>query len=597
MSTTRYVWGQYTKDSQIGYRTRYRITVEETYKDNGLVNFHFSMSDGQSYAIGSSYYFSESSGSMYPTNLTYYTYDRYSGNRRKAGYMSSTSGYMYYSEKWIEHPSYNGLYMGLNTDWGYGYKYGKTSYQEQYTYYVQGSFIKNISNKSSSAYPNDDYTGSYWYVKLGSDVIDPESISIPEKIVKDENISITLTPSQKKTQPGNVSYMYQYKFGTNGAWTDLGTSSSTTMNLTVPQGTENVQIRALAKDDLGFTSSTWVYSNTVSVINNFPPEPPGSIESKNVIVDQMATITITEATDSDGYITNYYWERSIDGSAFTQIAETDSMTLSIEDGISVDWGTVTYRVRAKDDYGAYSEYITSLTYTINEGYLMISAPQYNLGEQTNPFMFIFSVNTTGETLHPTAHVIALLDGEVVYENEENALGVDNLIPIDSRLLSAKTHTITIQASKEGYITADALNIFNIPGITAPGGGVIEQLQNSQGEAVLPYTLGQCVIGKDGKDMNTLLEEYQDSQIKVYSGMYAGTGSFGESNPNVIAVEFTPKFAFIAQVGNATGIIWGGSPTVGDVTIQAVSGSLSWFANSAEAQYNTSGTNYYYMILG
>lgn len=581
MSTTRYVWGQYSKDSQIGYRTRYR----ETTSDEGY--YLVSLGGSSTFQISSGYSFSSYSGTFSRTGVSTYTWNNY-GNY-PGGYIALTGNRLVYASSW------RGALRGVQTDDAVLHE--AESYQQQYTYYVQGSFIKNISNKSSSAYPNDDYTGSYWYVKLGSDVIDPESISIPEKIVKDENISITLTPSQKKTQPGNVSYTYQYKFGTNGAWTDLGTSSSTTMNLMVPQGTENVQIRALAKDDLGFTSSTWIYSNTVSVINNFPPEPPGSIESKNVIVDQMATITITEATDSDGYITNYYWERSIDGSAFTQIAETDSMTLSIEDGISVDWGTVTYRVRAKDDYGAYSEYITSLTYTINEGYLMISAPPYNLGEQTNPFMFIFSVNTTGETLHPTAHVIALLDGEVVHENEENALGVDNLIPIDSRLLSAKTHTITIQASKEGYITADALNIFNIPGITAPSGGVIEQLQNSQGEAVLPYTLGQCVIGKDGKDMNTLLEEYQDSQIKVYSGMYAGTGSFGESNPNVIAVEFTPKFAFIAQVGNATGIIWGGSPTVGDVTIQAVSGSLSWFANSAEAQYNTLGTNYYYMILG
>ena len=592
MSTTRHVWGKYTKEVEIGYRTRYRDNAERTSKGN----YYVSLGKGvTSFQMGSGYTFSTTSGRYTRTGLRTYSWS-ISDNGYGAGYLALTGNKLVYSSWWG--PAFSGSVNQLRNAYSRGYTiHTAESYREQYSYYVQGSFIQYVSSSNSGAYPSDDYTGSYWYVKQGTDNIDPESISIPESIIKDENISITLTPSQKKTQPGNVSYMYQYKFGTNGAWTDLGTSSSTTMNLVVPQGTENVQIRALAKDDLGFTSSTWVYSNTVSVINNFPPEPPGSIESKNVIVDQMATITITEAIDPDGYITNYYWERSIDGSAFTQIAETDSMTLSIEDGISVDWGTVTYRVRAKDDYGAYSEYITSLTYTINEGYLMISAPQYNLGEQTNPFMFIFSVNTTGETLHPTAHVIALLDGEIVYENEENALGVDNLIPIDSRLLSAKTHTITIQASKEGYITADALNIFNIPGITAPGGGVIEQLQNSQGEAVLPYTLGQCVIGKDGKDMNTLLEEYQDSQIKVYSGMYAGTGSFGESNPNVIAVEFTPKFAFIAQVGNATGIIWGGSPTVGDVTIQAVSGSLSWFANSAEAQYNTSGTNYYYMILG
>ena len=43
-------------------------------------------------------------------------------------------------------------------------------------------------------------------------------------------------------------------------------------------------------------------------------------------------------------------------------------------------------------------------------------------------------------------------------------------------------------------------------------------------------------------------------------------------------------------------MWGGSPTVGNVTFNAVDGNLTWYASSASAQYNTTGTNYYYMIL-
>jgi len=93
-------------------------------------------------------------------------------------------------------------------------------------------------------------------------------------------------------------------------------------------------------------------------------------------------------------------------------------------------------------------------------------------------------------------------------------------------LSATTHNILIRASKEGYTTAEQSSDFYIEGISAPAGGIIEQLQNSAGQAVLPYTLGQCVIGRDGKDFNTLLEETEAASLKIESGSYSGSGVYG-----------------------------------------------------------------------
>lgn len=471
--------------------------------------------------------------------------------------------------------------------------------------YYRGDKLGYRTSSSSSAYPDDDYIGGYWYSYAyynsnRYDNIDPTAISIPETINANDYITVTVTPNPNENANSGLGtdtyYTYEYKFGSSGSWTQFQqATTSTTATLQIPAGTQSVQVRARASDTLGFTSTTYVTSSTVEVINNYPPSAPGSINVTGVQVDQEATITITEATDTDGYITNYYWERSIDGSAFTQIQETTNLVLSIKDQISADWGTVAYRVRAKDDYGEYGDYITSATQEIQEGVLMISTPSYNLGEQISPFYFTFQINVTGTPSDTSVHVDVYLDGKLK-DSQDTDFATDISIPIDPRLLSATTHTIMIIVEKEGYTTAQSSNVFYISGITAPSGGVVEQLQNPAGQAILPMTLGQCVIGRDGKDINTVIEEVEAAQAKVYSGSYSGTGTYGSGSPNTISVQGTPKMAFIAESGSSSGLMWGGSPTVGNVTFNAASGSLTWYASSASAQYNTTGTNYYYMIL-
>lgn len=486
---------------------------------------------------------------------------------------------------------------------------GDNLYSVGYVYtsrdYYRGDKLGYRTSSSSSGYPNGDYTGGYWYEYAyynnnRYDNIDPTAISIPDTINANDYITVTITPNPNENANSGLGtdtyYTYEYKFGSSGSWTQFQqATTSTTATLQIPAGTESVQVRARASDTLGFTSTTYVTSSTVEVINNYPPSAPGSINVTGVQVDQEATITITEATDTDGYITNYYWERSIDGSAFTQIQKTTNLVLSIKDQISADWGTVAYRVRAKDDYGEYGEYITSATQEIQEGVLMISTPSYNLGEQISPFYFTFQINVTGAPDDTSVHVDVYLDGRLK-DSQDTNFATDISIPIDPRLLSATTHTIMIIAEKEGYTTAQSSNVFYISGITAPSGGVVEQLQNPTGQAVLPMTLGQCVIGRDGKDINTVIEEVEAAQAKVYSGSYSGTGTYGSGSPNTISVQGTPKMAFIAESGSSSGLMWGGSPTVGNVTFNAASGSLTWYASSASAQYNTTGTNYYYMIL-
>ena len=94
-------------------------------------------------------------------------------------------------------------------------------------------------------------------------------------------------------------------------------------------------MRVRVQDSLGYVQPDWVYSETVEVFNNQPPSAPGSIRAENVVSGKYATITITSATDSDGYIAEYIYERSVDGGSWSQAARSGS--LSYMDLIDADW--------------------------------------------------------------------------------------------------------------------------------------------------------------------------------------------------------------------------------------------------------------------
>ena len=77
---------------------------------------------------------------------------------------------------------------------------------------------------------------------------------------------------------------------------------------------------------------------------------------------QQATVTLTAATDPDGQIINYTYERQVDGGSWTQFASENSLTVT--DSIDDSWTTVAYRARAMDDKGAEGPYAISQTYTV-----------------------------------------------------------------------------------------------------------------------------------------------------------------------------------------------------------------------------------------
>lgn len=94
---------------------------------------------------------------------------------------------------------------------------------------------------------------------------------------------------------------------------------------------------------------------------------------------------------------------------------------------------------------------------------------------------------------------------------------------------------------------------------------------------------------------------------VKSGNYIGSGQYGQSNPNKLTLEFTPKVAMITKTSgvydtyllNGKTVSYVQSSTgVSEITVEWTGQTVSWYsADSVEAQLNENGVLYAYVVFG
>lgn len=571
--STRYVWGKYNYSNElhpidaplpipteyITISTNYKINTNRTFSPQGSTKILDADSDGeQTY--------------LYPY----------------AFIGTSTSFEKMYTTDAEKFHALWAVYQG-----GFG-AYGAGDYNvfENTIVSTKGTLQGYVSSATDGAYPADGVSGKSWYTKQGSDNIDASAVSIPSTIMGGTQITITVTPGSGKVYAGNVSYIYQVKLG-SGSWTTIATTTATTRSYTVPYGTESIQVRVQAKDDIGFTSSDYATSSAVTVINNQPPTAPGSIEVTNVVSGQQCTITITAATDPDGTVESYIYERSVDGSAWEQIANVNALTHN--DTINAEWGTVAYRAKAVDDDGDSGPYVTSQTSVVNSGWVIISGPANDMGDKPAPFEFELSVSISGQETSDNITVDITLDGQSVYSQavEPNTpISID----VDTRTMRTGSHSFAVAATCDTYVPASGEYTFNVPEITIPDGGRMDQLEGQDGQVIFPITLARAVAG---------LENY-GVESKVHPGAYTGTGTYGTNNPNTLEFEFEPKMVLIQGTAGRVAIlikpsgvgvsIGPNESTTLNVTWQGK--TVSWYnALNAANQMNTENETYSYTAFG
>lgn len=368
----------------------------------------------------------------------------------------------------------------------------------------------SVSSASSGAYPTDGWRSPYWYEYQGSDTIDPAAVTLPASIMGGDTVTVTVTPSAGKVYGGTVSYTWQYRLD-GGTWQSLASGTAATQQLTVPAGTNTVEVQVRANDDLGFTSSTWVSSGAVSVTNNLAPTAPGSIDVTAPVAGQPVTVTLTAATDPDGTVAAYVIERWVDsvyGGYWLQVQNSAALTFT--ETVGADWQSVQYRAAAVDDEGAQGPYIESGTLPVSTGAVTLTGPASGQGEHAQPFdLGPITLGVTPAPSDPAVQLTVLLDGAETVRASQ-AAGDEITLRVDPRVMARGAHTITVTASKEAYTTAMAQYTYTVPAWDGSdiAGGKSGRFEDHLGNKLLPKTLAQDSLGPGGADMATLIAEAQ-----------------------------------------------------------------------------------------
>ena len=249
--------------------------------------------------------------------------------------------------------------------------------------------------------------------------------------------------------------------------------------------------------------SSLFVSDDGDVVTNIPPTAPGSISVNSVVAGGTTTITITAATDSDGTIANYQYEHSIDGAAYQVMGIQAG--LSFNDEIQSSWGTVQYRVCAIDNMGAKGPYVTSTQYTVQSGYVTIGGPSPSMGTKDQPFTFEATIGVSGLTGITGIHVRAWVDSYLSYDDSVDQ-GAKVSFEVDTRSMSAGSHTIRVIAEHDTVLSAQQDYTFTISEMDIPEGGRAEQFEDEYGTAIFPVTMAKNVISPNGTSIQTEIEK-------------------------------------------------------------------------------------------
>ena len=179
-------------------------------------------------------------------------------------------------------------------------------------------------------------------------------------------------------------------------------------------------------------------------------------------------------------------------------------------------------------------------------------------------------------------------------------GEDYIAMLEEALAGYGRYLDLLQARAEPDLIIQAFNEYQLLCALREGpfgvAGLNERIEG--GTAQYPATVAEAVRLPGGKT----LDQVTQYPAQVVTSSYVGTGTYGKSSPNTLRFVFAPKLAIVmaagaASMGESTGMVWTGNPTVGTKTVTADGNSLSWYGNSVANQLNTSGTRYYYTVIG
>ena len=391
-------------------------------------------------------------------------------------------------------------------------------------YMISNTKLSDVSSPNSGAYPQNGVSGSNWYEYEGSDNIDPSSVSIPAVIMPGQQITITVTPGTGKVYGGTVSYQYQVRLN-GGAWQTVATTTATTLGYNVPAGTQSIQARVVASDNMGFTSDTYVSSAAVTVVG-----APASITVPGAAMTGQTYEVLWDAVTN---VDSYKLERRVDSGSWTTVYTGPG--LSYTDTAVVGWSRVQYRVSAGTG-GVYGTPLESDTVDIiSATSLVISGADGSLGTITAPVTYSVTSDTGNQIT-----VTETINGHSRTLNP--ASGAQIAIPVSMIDPAADdAGEITIQASVQatsGTVTQTRNWTYTKTPLTLPTKAYrVEQLQGGAKD-VMPLTLAEAVMLPDG------------SSVADY--VNTPTVFAAKTTQNSITMPFTPSMVVFSSLETSRG---------------------------------------------
>lgn len=134
---------------------------------------------------------------------------------------------------------------------------------------------------------------------------------------------------------------------------------------------------------------------------------------------------------------------------------------------------------------------------------------------------------------------------------------------------------------------------------------MKQWNGTSFDNVLPLAYNAKQL--EGQSLAEIKQWVQDNGLLMYTGQYAGTGTYGRSNPTSITFPFEPVLFFFPSelrtlFANALSTKED-SRNVGDgnyvyIKKSADGKTISWYSTEgAGRQYNADGFTYYYAAIG
>ena len=481
---TRYVWNRYNLITNYEEKTS---TLSSAYAGSSFYYMDNVTLNGQYYVYDKRGNVNVS-GSGILAKLHRYAATEESGEATSVYYATSTTGFNVGDLYWILDGS--NLKLGAFVD-GQVTSFPFTE-KKSSPVYSQGTANGKSASTRPNAYPQNGRNGNYWYVYDGSDSIDPVSVSIPSNITYGQPFNVTVSPSTSIQYGGIIYYTYQVSIN-GGSWTTVSNqSTSTILSYTTQSGTNYIQFRVVASDSYGYTSSTYVTTQTVYVQN-----PPEYITIPEIIM-QGTNIEINWGTVYN--VSNFILQRQYDSGGWAQIytGTANSYTDSIG-----SWSTVQYQVCGVYSSGNGPFAQSSQVNIVPASVLVISGQDGDLGTITSNIQYSIATDT-GNSVQLVRTVNGAMAASLTVEN-----GFSYSIPIMD--LPTGTNTIVITATVQNDdtpVTVTRTWTYTKSSVVFPSVASLSQLTQG-GINIYPTTIAEAVKaigGPWGGNLSTALDK-------------------------------------------------------------------------------------------